>query len=53
MRKQIVEGRADLQKTLRGSLLDNLAGDLLDECFPVRRWDVRLVCDFLAVGILA
>jgi len=42
-----------LQEALRRPLFDDLAGDLLDECLPVRRWDVRLVGDFLAVDTLA
>jgi hypothetical protein len=42
-----------LQKALGGSLFDDLTGDLLDKGFPVGWWNMRLICDFLADGILA
>ena len=48
MREEIVEGGADLQEALRRPFFDDLAGDLLDEGFPVGWGDVCLVCYFLA-----
>lgn len=35
-----------------GTLFDDLAGNLLDEGFPIRRWDVSLIGDFLANSML-
>jgi hypothetical protein len=48
MREEVIELSADLEETCGAAFLDNLVCDLGDESFPVRRWNVRKLCDVLA-----
>jgi hypothetical protein len=47
VRQEIVERSANLKEPLGRALFNDLAGNLLDERFPVWRWDVCLICNLL------